>query len=45
LVEEFIGFAQWWIIPIVIGGIIMTQIIMKRPKMQEKYSKKNQYHA
>ena len=39
MVEEFIGFAQWWVIPIVIGGVIIARIIMNRPKLQTKYGK------
>lgn len=40
MVEELVGFAQWWIIPIVIGAVVIAQILIKRPKIQEKYSKK-----
>lgn len=40
MVEEFIGFAQWWVIPIVIGAVITARIFTNRPKMQEKYTKK-----
>ena len=40
MVEEFIGFAQWWVIPLVIGAVITARIVMNRPRMQEKYSRK-----
>ncbi len=39
MVEEFIGLAQWWVIPIMIGGVIIARIIMNRPKLQTKYGK------
>jgi len=39
MVEEFVGFAQWWIIPIVIGAVIIARIFMNRPEKQIKYTK------
>lgn len=40
MVEEFIGFSQWWVIPFVIGGVIIARIVMNRPDQQSKYAKK-----
>jgi len=40
MVEEFIGFAQWWVIPLVVGAVIIAKIFVYRPKLQDKYLKK-----
>ena len=40
MVEEFVGLAQWWVIPIIIGGVVIARIIMNRPDQQSKYAKK-----
>ena len=40
MVEEFIGFAQWWVIPLSIGAVIIARIFMNRPQQHTKYAKK-----
>lgn len=40
MVEEFIGFAQWYVIPLVVGAVVIAKIFVYRPKLQDKYLKK-----